>query len=75
MVDYSTILFKAVKASSGRPLPRESRLTVYRRSMRTIDKQFRRFNPGASEADVNQELRQFAQAVQAVEYSFRAAPE
>ena len=75
MVDYAAILFKAVKASSGKPLSHESRATLYRRSLRTVDKQYRRFNPGASEADVGQELRQFAQAVKAVEYSFRAAAE
>ncbi len=75
MVDYAAILFKAVKSSSGKPLSRESRATVYRRSLRTIDKHYRRFNPKASEADVAQELQQFAQAVKAVEYALRAAAE
>ncbi len=75
MIDYTAILFKAVQVSSGKPLSRESRATVYRRSLRTLDSQYRRFNPGASEADVARELRQFAQAVKAVEAAFRAAAE
>jgi hypothetical protein len=75
MVDYASILFKAVRVSSGKPLSRESRATVYRRSLRMLDNQYRRFNPKASEADIAQELRQFAQAVKAVEDTFRAAAE
>ena len=75
MVDYAAILFRAVKGSAGKPLPRESRATVYRRCLRTLDNQFRRFNPDASEATVTQELRQFAQAVKTVEDTFRSAAE
>jgi hypothetical protein len=75
MVDYTAILYKAVKGSSGKPLSRESRATVYRRCLRTLDTQYRRFNPDASEAAIAQELRQFALAVKAVEDTFRAAAE
>ena len=73
MVDYAAILFKAVKGSSAKPLSRESRATVYRRSIRTLDNQYRRFNPGALETEIAQELRQFAQAVKAVEDALRIA--
>ena len=75
MVDYASILFKAVTVSPGKPLPRESRATVYRKSLWTLDNQYRRLNPRASEADIARELRQFAQAVKAVEDAFRAAAE
>jgi len=75
MIDYKAILYKAVTVSTARPLSRESRAKVYRRSLRVIDSQYRRFHPGASDEDVAGELRQFAQAVKAVEDRFRAAAE
>jgi hypothetical protein len=75
MVDYVTILNRAVHVSGSRPLSRESRATVYRKSLRALDAQYRRINPGASTDEVERELRKFAQAVRTVEGGFFAAAE
>jgi hypothetical protein len=75
MVDYVSILNKAVHVSGGRPLSRLSRAAVYRNSLRALDTQFRRIHPGASTEEVERELRQFALAVRAVESEFASAAE
>ena len=75
MVDYVSILNKAVHVSGTRPLSRLSRAALYRNSLRALDAQYRRIHPGASTNDVEQELRRFAQAVRVVESRFAAAAE
>ncbi len=67
MIDYASILGKAVTVSGNGALSRLGRERVYKHSARTLASMFRKLHPEAPNEELEREMRRFSQAVQSVE--------
>ena len=67
MVDYYSILSKAVNNSPSIPTTSKMRLAIYHRAAKALRNQMNSFRPPPSEAFVRNEIRQLASAIEKIE--------
>ncbi len=67
MVDYYSILSKAVNVIPSRASSEKSRAAIYRRALHTLNSQMRLLKPSLTETQIKDEVRRLLSAIEKLE--------